>query len=360
MIHVVVGTKAQLIKMAPVMRGLADRGIQYNYIATGQHHDTMAEIHENFGIRLPDAYLYQGPDITTVRSMARWASRLLWTGLRERWRVFLGDKHGLVLVHGDTFSTLLGACMARLAGLKVGHVESGLRSFDLRNPFPEELIRRLTFGLSHVYLCPGDWAVNNLKRHRGVKVNTLANTLADSLRLARKVVETQTPGLVPSHPYGIVSIHRFENIGSRAALERVVFSVKLIAQRQSLLFVLHQPTEQQLRRYDLLTELMAEPSITFRPRYDYFDFIRLIRGAEFVVSDGGSNQEECFYLGKPLLLLREVTERKEGLGTNAVLSRFERDAIERFRNQYRDHAMPPPTLTARPTEIILDAIAQYA
>ena len=364
MIHIVIGTKAQLIKMAPVMRALGERGIPYRYLATGQHRDTMEALHANFGIRPPDLRLYAGPDITRVASMGRWAAAVLWGAWRRRREVFGDGRTGVVVVHGDTLSTLLGALMGRLAGLPVAHVESGLRSFDVRNPFPEELIRLATFSLSRLYFCPGAWALGNVARYRGTKVDTGANTLSDALALAEPITATPPPGLVPDGPFGVVSIHRYENIASRAALTRVVAAVEQVAASHRLLFVLHKPTAERLARFGLRGRIEAHPRIETRPRYDYLDFIALIRSAELVVSDGGSNQEECAYLGKPLLLLRERSERMEGLGENVVLSAFEPERIAHFRDYYQSYRRPPLTPTGEPggspSGIIAEALRPFA
>ena len=197
MIHVVIGTKAQLIKMAPIMRHLQDRSIEFNYISTGQHRSTMSDIHANFSIRGPDIRLYDGPDITSVLSMVVFGTRILWRTLLHRSAIFRQDGKGIVLVHGDTFSTLLGALMAKVARLNFGHVESGLRSFNLLAPFPEEIIRIATFRLTNYYFCPGAWAIQNIQRRRGIKVNTEANTLSDSLRLAMPIIEDAPESLSP-------------------------------------------------------------------------------------------------------------------------------------------------------------------
>ncbi len=359
MIHIVIGTKAQLIKMAPIMRRLQERGIVYGYIATGQHQSTMSDIHANFGIRGPDIRLYSGPDITSIMSMAGFGARILWKTLRQRAVIFRGDRNGIVLVHGDTFSTLLGALMGRLCGIKVAHVESGLRSFNLLAPFPEELTRLAVFRLSHYYFCPGKWAAENLKGLRGVKVDTGANTLADALGYAQQAIDQARPGLIPDHAFAVVTLHRFENIRSSESMKRLVLAVLMVAERHSLLFVLHNPTEIRLRRFGYYDRLAAHPNIQLRPRYDYFDFMRLIRHAEFVLSDGGSNQEECHYLGKPLLLLRDVTERQEGLGANAVLSRFQPEVIQGFLSDYPQLAKPPVRLMTSPTNVIIDACAKF-
>lgn len=360
MIHVIVGTKAQLIKMAPVMRCLESRKIRYNYIATGQHQSTVDEIHVNFGIRKPDFTIYDGQDITSITRMFWFGIFVLRETVLRRTDIFKGDRNGVVLVHGDTFSTLLGAVMARLSGLKIAHVESGLRSFNLLSPFPEELTRILVFALSDIYFCPCDWAVCNLKRFSGVKVNTHGNTLMDSLDFALKSTVNEEVTLIPNSPYVIVTLHRFERIRSRKSLEQAVQIVLDIANQFRILFVLHKPTEARLRSFGLYDKVACHENIELHGRYDYFDFIRLLKESEFVVSDGGSNQEECYYLGKPCLLLRKFTERREGLGRNVVLSEMNVEVIRQFVGHYDDYLFDAIENEKSPSGLIVDFCGRYA
>lgn len=212
MIHIVLGTKAQLIKMAPIMAALHSRGIEYNFIVTGQHRETMTEILNNFSLRQPDARLYEGEDITGIGDMLIWCVRLLFTARKKIQELFRNDCRGIVLVHGDTFSTLLGAFLGRRASLKVGHVESGLRSHNLLNPFPEEIVRLLTFRLADYYFCPGNWAMDNLEGYRGTKINTQINTLYDALNRRLNAEVSRGDTMEHRGSYAIVTIHRFENI----------------------------------------------------------------------------------------------------------------------------------------------------
>lgn len=358
MIHIVIGTKAQLIKMAPVMKALNDRGILYRYISTGQHRETTAEILENFRLRGPDVVLYDGPDITSIPAMIAWATRILWQAVRDPEVVFGPDRSGLVLVHGDTFSTLLGALLGRVARLKVGHVESGLRSFNLFHPFPEELTRILVFRLSTVYFCPGPWAMENIVGHDGLKIDTGTNTLRDALEMAVSAVDNALPTALPPR-YAIVTIHRFENIYTASRLKRVVAIVRRIAARIPVIFILHKPTERKLRSYKLYEQLATAPNIELHQRYDYFRFIRLLSSADFVVSDGGSNQEECHYLGKPVLLLRKATERREGLGSNCTLSCYDPVVIDNFLEHYPELAHENVVTGPSPSGIIAQACIPY-
>lgn len=359
MIVIVLGTRAQLIKMAPIIRKLMVANVPYRFISTGQHRETMDDLLTNFGLPGPDYQLYEGRDITSVPAMGLWALRILWRTLRRRREIFGDEAKGIVLVHGDTFSTLLGALMGRVAGLQVGHVESGLRSFNLFHPFPEEAIRLATFRLSDVLFCPGPWAVANVAGVRAEKVDTGGNTLADALRHA--VAATGVDGVdIPARPFAVVTLHRFENLYSRPALERVVAIVERIAHSQRLLFILHPPTEKKLREFELYPRIATLPGVELRQRYDYFRFIKLVSAADFIISDGGSNQEECFYLGKPILLLRKATERQEGLGENCVLSGYDPDMIDRFVAGWAGHRRPPRFPERSASELIVDRCREYA
>lgn len=355
MLYVIIGTKAQLIKMAPLMMYFHEQQIPYRYISTGQHQETMEDIHVNFGLRKPDIQLYAGKDITGIVQMAFWGGRLLLKSLFQRKHIFPKRQKSIVLVHGDTFSTLIGALMGALAGLKVGHVESGLRSYNYFHPFPEEIIRILTFKLSDYFFCPGEWAINNLKKERGVKINTQVNTLYESLQKALPVIEKISDVDIPANRYAVVTLHRYENVYKFDTFIRVIELVEQIANHTPVLFILHKLTVKKLHKFQIYTRLQDNPNIELRPRYDYFRFIKLLSCAYFVVSDGGSNQEECSYLGKPLILLRRSTERKEGLGQNCLLSNYDPDLINNFLTNMNNYKQASHGQKAFPCSIIADA-----
>jgi UDP-N-acetylglucosamine 2-epimerase (non-hydrolysing) len=355
MIYVIIGTKAQLIKMAPLLAYFQRHGTSYHYISTGQHNATIDEILANFNLRTPDTVLYDGPDITSIKQMAVWGAKLLWRTWWRKREIFPGErKNSIVLVHGDTFSTLLGALMGRFAGLKVGHVESGLRSFNWFHPFPEEITRLLTFKLSDYYFCPGEWAVNNLSKEKGLKINTISNTLYEALQTALPAIERITDVEIPVHTYAVATLHRYENVYKADALARMVNLIEQIAASCPLLFILHKPTEINLKKFGFYQRLADNSRIELRPRYDYFRFIKLLRGAHFVVSDGGSNQEECYYLGKPVILLRQSTERKEGLGENCVLSRYDPQVIDEFLSHVDNYRRTFKYQAESPCQIITE------
>jgi UDP-N-acetylglucosamine 2-epimerase (non-hydrolysing) len=358
MIHVFIGTKAQLIKMAPVMRRLQQAGIQYNFIFSGQHKATIDDIRTEFGLKEPDVKLYDGPDITGILQMLFWSVRVFWFTLRHRKEVWRGDRNGIVLNHGDTFSTLLGTILAKVSGLKSAHVESGLRSFNLFHPFPEEITRRLTFSFSSLFFAPGQWAMDNLAGYRGIKINTQYNTLLDALKSYQASI-SDADVQIPEFKYGIVSIHRFENIFSRKKLERLTEILTNISNQQRLLLILHRPTQKKLQQFRLIERIEKCENIELRPRYSYFQFIRLMKNAHFVITDGGSNQEECYYLGKPCLIMRKATERKDGLGHNACLCYYQDDIIDDFiRNIDRFQQPELVHEGLSPSEIIVNTLKE--
>ena len=357
MIHIFIGTKAQLIKMAPLMRVLQDRGHDYNFIYSGQHRDTVDDILANFAIsKKPDVTLYHGRDITGIVQMGKWAFDIMrkYSSSEHAAELFRNDKNGIVLNHGDTFSTLLGSALAKRHGLKSAHVESGLRSHNILHPFPEELTRLATFRLSDYFFAPGAWALANLAGYRGVKINTLHNTLCDALRhTSHQTAASRAPG------YGLVSVHRFENIFFRKRLQLIVDMLLASDPARPKLFILHKPTEKKLKQYGLYDRLAACSHIELHPRYDYFRFIALLRGSDYLVTDGGSNQEECSYLGLPCLLMRKATERQEGLGHNTVLSGYDQTIVRSFMEQPERYRRPPLEILQSPSELIIDSLQAF-
>ncbi|HWQ96182.1 MAG TPA: UDP-N-acetylglucosamine 2-epimerase [Candidatus Methylomirabilis sp.] len=336
---------------------LQKRNINYNFIFTGQHKDTMEQLSRNFGLKNPDFFMDKSSkDITGVIQMSVWVIKNLIITLLHKKEIFQGQK-GIVMVHGDTFSTLLGALMGKLAGLKVAHVESGLRSFDFANPFPEEITRVIVFKFTDYYFCSGTWEINNLKKESGIKVNTYVNTLYDSLQLAIKPAKNIHVHL-PDEKYAVVTIHRFENIFRQERLKEIIEILEKVARKIRLLFIMHKPTEQNLHKFDYYKILEKNKNIELRPRYDYFEFVKLMNNSEFLISDGGSNQEESSYLGKPCLLLRKATERLEGLNKNVVLSNYDMNTIIDFVENYRNFMYEPLIFENSPSKTIVDVIVR--
>jgi len=343
-ILVVFGTTGELIKLAPVLLRLDERGHAYLLATTGQQVQQIPSFLAQFGLRQPDVWLARGSggrDLRTNGDIPGWATTVLRSFARRRRRLrrelLDGPGKPLVLVHGDTMTTVLGSAMGRMLRVPVAHIEAGLRSFDLRHPFPEELNRRLASRLARIHYAPGLWAASNL---RGANVvDTGSNTIRDSLALAGE--DGSLPEWVPDKPFGVVSLHRFELLNNRRALSETLEVLAGSTARMPLVFVDHSVTHAAVERFRL-TGLFDGESFIRVPRLPFFDFVRVERRSAFVVTDSGGSQEECFYLDRPCLVHRERTERPEGLGETAVLSRMRTDVLRTFleapeRHRRRSH-----------------------
>ena len=354
MILVVFGTTGELIKIAPVLLRLNERGYTYVLATTGQQVEQIPLFLEQFGLRQPDVWFARGAEGRDLRSsgdIPGWFGRVLWSFARSRRhlrRELRGGSGGaLVLVHGDTMTTVLGAAMGRALGVTVAHVEAGLRSFDLRHPFPEELNRRIASRLARIHYAPGAWAASNLRRKD--VVDTGSNTIRDSLAL---VTEDAPPDGVPDEPFGVVSLHRFELLNDRKALTETLEVLAESAKRTPLLFVDHSVTIAAIERFRL--ESMFDMSRFRRvPRLPFFDFVRVERRSAFVVTDSGGSQEECFYLDRPCLVHRVRTERREGLGENVVLSGMRTDALRVFLDSPHAHRRRSVLPETSPSDVIV-------
>lgn len=362
MIHFIVGTRAQLLKLAPVMRECDRRSLAWRWVYTAQHRETVQELIETFELPPPDHVIVVWRTEAKSRlRMARWLGRMLVALISSRDILAgaVGNSH-VVLTHGDTFTTWLGALIGKFTGTPVMHVESGLRSFNLRKPFPEEINRLITFHLADIYACPGEWAVRNLDRYGGVKLDTGANTQVDTLRFGLERL-AEKAAAEPTECYVVATIHRYENIFDDDRFTRIVDQLIRISRTLEVRFICHPATALRLERLGLRARLEEAPGLTLLPRLDYLSFLELANGAEFVVTDGGGNQEELAYLGKPTLILRDSTERTEGIGANAVLAPgVDADVIDRFLGEYRTYARPAQLPEHRPSEKIVDFLEEHA
>ena len=361
MLHVIIGTRAQIIKMAPVMKELEKRGIDYNFIFLAQHKETMYEIFSQFEIKNPNIVIGDlNKDITNIKDMILWSIRTLIYGFFRRKKIFQNDKKGVVLIHGDAPPLLLGGIIAKFQGLKVAQVEAGLRSFNYFKPFPEEATRVLSakIGLIDIFFCQNEKAALNVKQFKKTTFCTHYNTMLDSLRLMEKVNLGQA---IPdtSGEFAIASLHRFETISKKERLKQVVNELIKISKQIKILFILHPPTRVALKKAGLYNLLEKESACQLLPRIGFFEFNRLLRKTEFIMTDGGSNQEECYYLGIPCLLFRSETERIEGLNTNVVLSKFNSAIIDDFVTNYKKYRREPILNNISPSHFIVDQLKEF-
>lgn len=351
-IHVFIGTKAQYIKTAPLLRLMDAREVPYRLIDSGQHAALSTMLRSELGVRDPDVTLGGSTDVSTITEAIRWAATIglrLWSGRRIRDEIF-GGRRGICVVHGDTPSTLLSAAMAWRAGLRVAHMEAGLRSNSLLHPFPEELIRIIVMRLADVTFAPTPDAVSNLEsiRRRGRIIPLEGNTSIEAVAYA-----LDRAAEAPTGP-AIVTMHRVENLSSRERVGQFVDTVTKLAGDMPVKAVLHEPTRIALERFGLLSRL--EERVETTPLSGHTEFLQDLLHAPLVIIDGGSIQEECSYLGVPTLLWREKTERLHGLGSNIVLSEFDQRIINDFLSRYEEFRRPPSLPATRPSEQILEVL----
>lgn len=339
-VNFVIGTAAELIKVYPLLRLSDERGHEVRVLATGQSRENLLMQFRDFGFDVERiTWLVEGDDLERSASALKWFLRAACAWGRARRAL----REGYVVVHGDTLSTLIGAFHGWRLRLPVVHVEAGLRSPRLFDPFPEEIDRRLVSRLTRVHFPPDAKAAGHL---RGEVVTTAGNTLADAVRLV--------PEGAMGSGFVLVNVHRFENLNSPTRWKTIVDTVVAAASQRKVMFVMHPPTRHRLEKDAAAKEAFARAGVELRDRMAFSAFVGLLKRADYLISDGGSNQEECSYLGKPCLLMRESTERREGLEGCCVLSRFEPTAIAKFLAQPEAYARPPRFPTESPTRLILD------
>lgn len=364
MIHLVLGTQAQYIKTVPVLWELDARRIPYRLIDTGQHAEHVSQIRQEFGIRPPDLHLRQGADVVRLGSGVAWMARWFLAGAASarmiRWR-FFDEQGGVCLVHGDTASTWLGAWLAKRAGLKVAHLEAGLRSFHPFSPFPEEAFRWMTTHVADLLLAPSAWAVENLKRMRpfGKIVLLGANTGMETVQWS---LRQGSAGEAPWPNFAVATIHRLETLYSRPRLRFIIQVLLKAAESSPVVFLLHEPTRLAMKRMGFLQRLATHPKVRCRGLAPHSDFLHLLQRAQFVMTDGGSVQEESFYLNVPCLILRDRTERPEGLlpPGNAYVARWDMKRVEHFLRQPEQYRHRESLPVVRPSVRVVEALQRLA
>lgn len=317
---VVLGTRPEAIKLAPVLRELGARSdeIETRIVATGQHRELVDRILDDFGIA-PDV------DLEIMRHDQEPAAVLAAAigGLDETLRDLAPD---LVVVQGDTTSALAAALAAFYRGIAVGHVEAGLRTGDSRNPFPEEINRRMIATVADRCWAPTETARAALLAE-GVapdRVLVTGNTVVDALLAASARVEGagaafDDPALRALDAWNerviLVTLHRRESFGP-ALTETCQALRELLARRSDVRLVV--PVHPNPRVREIVVSVLgrAEGALLTEPA-GYLDFVRLMRRAHLIATDSGGVQEEAPSLDTPVLVLRERTERPEGVATGA-------------------------------------------
>lgn len=313
----IIGTRAQLIKVAPVIVECEKRSIPCTLLMTGQHLETMQDLLDEFGVHSKQVTATSAKERATVFSLIAWLPRAYMGIIKQLKALGLESKRINVLVHGDTLSTVLGALAGRQIGACVVHLESGLTSKKIFDPFPEELSRRIVFRLSNIAMCPNPETVQHMrgKYPKCQSIDTGGNTILDAIQLTGVRRDHRNP----RSNYIVASIHRFQNIYENKRLTELVELLENIANTHQVYFVLHPATRKRLAKAGLSERLEKHSAIKLLPRLGYSEFLRLAAESACVLTDGGSNQEELAALGVPTIVMRQTTERRDGLGKNAIM-----------------------------------------
>jgi UDP-N-acetylglucosamine 2-epimerase (non-hydrolysing) len=314
-IDVVIGTRPEAIKMAPVVKELKKRDkFSVRVISTGQHTDMLRQALSFFELS-PDADL---AIMKRVQSLDYITSSVI-TGVGE---LFDAGRPDAVLVHGDTTTTFAASLAAFHRRIPIGHVEAGLRSFDMTMPFPEEMNRTLTDRIAHWLFAPTDMAASNILRERPDEKNlyVTGNTVIDALYSALELLsDTNPPALsgLEDSPFILMTAHRRESWGE--AMERICLALSEILRRHRdmrALVPMHRNPAVRNTMKNILGE--SDRAILCDP-LDYPDFVRVLKYCKIILSDSGGVQEEASALGKPVVVLRDVTERPEAVESGTAL-----------------------------------------
>ena len=316
-ILLIFGTRPEAIKLGPVVDCLRGRPAEFatRVCVTAQHRAMLDQVLAAFRI-VPDHDLdCMRPGQTLAQSAARMLEALE--------PVLRAERPDLVLVQGDTTTTLCGALAAFYQGVPVGHVEAGLRTGDFQQPFPEEMNRVVTTRLAALHFAPTPRAAANLAREGvdGAAVHVTGNTGVDAVLYVRDGLQSGRlaapgwPGLDNARKLMVVTAHRRESFG--AGLERICAALLRLAAREDVQIVY--PVHRNPNVRDPVYRLLAgHPRILLLEPLDYIPFVDLMRRACLLLTDSGGIQEEAPSLGKPVLVLREKTERPEAVEAGTV------------------------------------------
>ncbi|MGI8735076.1 MAG: non-hydrolyzing UDP-N-acetylglucosamine 2-epimerase [Pyrinomonadaceae bacterium] len=354
----VVGARPNVMKVAPLVDAMKRREREFTplVVHTGQHYDVMMSdaFFQDLGLPEPDLYLSVGSGSHAAQTAA----------VMQRFEpVVLQEKPDWVLVVGDVNSTLACALVCVKLGIKVAHVEAGLRSRD--RSMPEEINRLLTDQISDLLFTPSQDADENL-RAEGVpaeRIRFVGNIMIDSLN---KQLENAKASQIREHlgvadkDYAVLTLHRPSNVDDHATLQGILDAIKQIGKRIPIIFPVHPRTRKMIAELGLAKEV--ESALRVIEPLGYLDFLRLYSGARLVLTDSGGIQEETTVLGIPCLTLRENTERPitVEMGTNTIVGTDPREITAAAfaalaDGGTREHRIPP-LWDGHTAERILDAL----
>lgn len=330
-IMLVFGTRPEAIKMCPLVKELQKRSSEFETIVcvTGQHREMLDQVLHIFDVK-PDIDLNimkQGQDLTDV------TVRIL-TGMRD---VFRTCRPHAVLVHGDTTTSTAAALAAFYAQIPVGHVEAGLRTHNIYSPWPEEMNRQLTGRIATYNFAPTPLSEKNLLGEDAHgKVYVTGNTVIDALHLVAEKLKNDkaladeenkvlfdagydVTRLAGGRKLVLITGHRRENFGD--GFIRMVTAMKDLSEKYpevDFVYPMHLNPNVRKPIHEVFGEDLTRPNFFFIEPLQYLEFVHLMSKATIVLTDSGGIQEEAPGLGKPVLVMRDTTERPEALASGTV------------------------------------------
>jgi len=312
---VVFGTRPEAIKLCPLVQALQQEpAIETLVCVTAQHRQMLDQVLAVFGVK-PDFDLDLMQPGQTLSSLS---ARLI-AGLEK---VFVDVRPSLAVVQGDTTTTLCAALCAFYARVPVAHVEAGLRTFDMEAPFPEEMNRAVTGRLATLHFAATEWAAQNLLREgvTGERVEVTGNTGIDAVLSIRSALESgRLSGIdIPldsSRKLIVVTAHRRESFGE--GFVKICQAIADLGQREDVQVVWPVHPNPNVRNM-VAERLRDKTNIQLIEPLDYLPFVDLMRRSHLIITDSGGVQEEGPSLGKPILVLREKTERPEAVEAGTV------------------------------------------
>ena len=307
-ICVAFGTRPEASKMAPVVYGLREQaGLEPIILVSGQHREQLDQMLAIFALK-PDADL----DVMQARqTLPDLMGRIVPEAARKLKKLELD----YVLVHGDTLTTFAVSLAAFFEQIPVAHVEAGLRSFNMLEPFPEEANRRLTDVLTDLDLPPTPWAKQNLLAE-GKREDTLVvtgNTVVDAVH--HLLEGAALPAHIPAEKLVFITMHRRENLPMMAGLATAIAEVARAFPDYTFVYPVHLNPAVREAVYPAMKPVK---NIVLEEPYDYLATLAVLKHAELVITDSGGIQEEGTAIGVPVVVLRNVTERPEGVQVGAL------------------------------------------
>lgn len=310
----IVGARPQFIKAAPVSFELSKKHEEF-ILHTGQHYDEKLSkiFFEDLKIPRPNINLDVGSD-TQARQTAE-----MMIGIEK---VLLNENPDLVLIYGDTNSTLAGALAASKLRIKIAHVEAGLRSFNRK--MSEEINRIVADKISNYLFCPTETAVKNLAKEGVTQgVHNVGDVMLDAALKFAPIAESKSSVLqdlcLKPRSYFLLTLHRAENTGFIERMKSIVNA--LIDSKQTIIFPVHPRTLKYLKLYDLMHKLQHAQNIKFLEPLSFLDMIVLEKNAAKVITDSGGVQKEAYFYQIPCITLRDETEWVETVedGWNVIV-----------------------------------------